>query len=351
MAHTIRVFLASPGDVADERALALKVLERLPYDAFVRGKVTIEVVAWDKPGAGTPMLATMTPQEAIANGLPRPSECDVIVAVFWSRMGTLLPEDWVKPLPLRYLSGTEFEALDTRFLSGTEWEYFDALQAADSTGKPRILVYRRTEKQVLDQDDPSFDAKREQWKLVKTFFDAFRNPDGSLRRGYNEYATPTAFEQDLEHHLRDVLKALLEAPASPDAAGDLGKPPIAEPPLWNGSPFPGLRSFTEQDWPIYFGRGRETDGLIRKLADPSNRFVAIVGASGSGKSSLVRAGLIPRLLGQAPPRGKDQPRVGAVPGSQDWAWLRFTPGEVGDDPFMALAIALIATLDRGRDDG
>jgi len=52
----ICVSLASPGDVADE--LALKVLEGLPYDPFVRGRIAVETVAWDKPGADTPMLAT-----------------------------------------------------------------------------------------------------------------------------------------------------------------------------------------------------------------------------------------------------------------------------------------------------
>ena len=41
----LRVFLASPGDVADERSLALKVLERLSYDPLLRGKITLEVVA------------------------------------------------------------------------------------------------------------------------------------------------------------------------------------------------------------------------------------------------------------------------------------------------------------------
>jgi hypothetical protein len=61
----IRIFLSSPGDVADERAIALNVIDQLPYDPTLRGKISIEVVAWDKPGAGTPMLATMTPQEAI----------------------------------------------------------------------------------------------------------------------------------------------------------------------------------------------------------------------------------------------------------------------------------------------
>ena len=347
MQRTIRVFLASPGDVADERALALKVLERLPYDPFVRGRIAVEVVAWDKPGAGTPMLATMTPQEAIAGGLPRPSDCDVFVGVFWSRIGTLLPEDWVKPPPQRYLAGTEFEALDARYLSGTEWEYFDALQAAESKGRPRMLIYRRNEKQVLDQDDAEFDGKRRQWKLVRAFFDSFRNPDGSLRRGCNEYAAPSDFEQELERHLRDIIKGLLETPPAAGAPAPADEPPArSAPPLWSGSPFPGLRPFTNRDWPIYFGRGRETDGLIRKLADPANRFVAVVGASGSGKSSLVWAGLIPRLLGQATPRGDDAPRVGALPGSQDWGWLRFTPGEVGDNPFLALASAFKPALER-----
>src|SRR5262245_13441398 len=70
----LRVFLASPGDVADERALALQEIDRLEYDPLLRDLVTVEAVAWDKPGAGTPMLATMTPQEAIAKGLPKPSE-------------------------------------------------------------------------------------------------------------------------------------------------------------------------------------------------------------------------------------------------------------------------------------
>jgi hypothetical protein len=315
MPRHIRVFLASPGDVADERALALKVLEALPYEPFLRGKVTIQVVAWDKPGAGTPMLATMTPQEAIAKGLPKPSECDIVVAVFWSRMGTPLPQDWVKPQALRYLAGTKFEPLDARYLSGTEWEYFDALQAAESTGRPKVLVYRRTEKQPLDQADPEFDDKHKHWRLVKAFFGAFRNPDGSLRRGCNEYATPSAFEKDLRDHLVGVIKELLEVPAVGDAAAVRAEPARSEPLLWKGSPFPGLRPFTDRDWPIFFGRGRETDGLIRKLADPSNRFIAVVGASGSGKSSLVWAGLIPRLLGQTTPADKPPPRIGALSGS------------------------------------
>ncbi len=331
MPQHLRVFLASPGDVPDERNLALKVLERLPYDPLLRGKVTLEVVAWDKAGAGTPMLATMTPQEAIAQGLPKPSECDLVIVIFWSRMGTLLPEEWVKPEAFRYLSGTEWAALDASYLSGAEWEYFDALQTAEKQDKPKILVYRRDEKRSFDPDEPAFNENVKQWRLVKAFFNGFRNPDGSIRRGYNKYQTPTEFEKDLENHLKSQINGIIESPP-----GDVVRPsPAASPPrpLWEGSPFPSLSPFTPDDAPIFFGRGRETDNLIGRLADPSTRFLAVIGASGSGKSSLVAAGLLPRL------------QSGAIEGSRDWRRFRFTPGESGDNPFMAVAAAFKPVLD------
>jgi hypothetical protein len=44
----LRVFLSSPGDVADERGLARRLLkDELPYDPFLRGRVTFDVVSWD----------------------------------------------------------------------------------------------------------------------------------------------------------------------------------------------------------------------------------------------------------------------------------------------------------------
>ena len=97
--------------------------------------------------------------------------------------------------------------------------------------------------------------------------------------------------------------------------------------LWTGSPFPGLRDFTEAEAPIFFGRDAEIQSLLAIL--DKSRFVAVVGASGSGKSSLVRAGVIPKL--------------GEVPGGGHWRWLRFTPG-LTDDPFVALAAKLAHAL-------
>jgi WD40 repeat protein len=60
------------------------------------------------------------------------------------------------------------------------------------------------------------------------------------------------------------------------------------------NPFPGLRPFEFGESHLYFGRDGQSDQLIRKLA--AMRFVAVVGTSGSGKSSLVRAGLLPDLF-------------------------------------------------------
>ncbi|MEM6723733.1 MAG: hypothetical protein AAF598_06820 [Bacteroidota bacterium] len=59
------------------------------------------------------------------------------------------------------------------------------------------------------------------------------------------------------------------------------------------NPFPGLRSFEPSESDLFFGREKQIDELLRKLR--ANRFLAIVGNSGSGKSSLVKCGLLPRL--------------------------------------------------------
>jgi hypothetical protein len=58
-------------------------------------------------------------------------------------------------------------------------------------------------------------------------------------------------------------------------------------------PFPGLRPFEPEEAHLFFGRERQVDDLLLRLG--RSRFTAVVGSSGSGKSSLVRAGLLPAL--------------------------------------------------------
>jgi energy-coupling factor transporter ATP-binding protein EcfA2 len=61
------------------------------------------------------------------------------------------------------------------------------------------------------------------------------------------------------------------------------------------NPFPGLRHFRSDEHHLFFGREDQTAALVQLLRE--NRFLAVVGTSGSGKSSLVRAGMIAELHG------------------------------------------------------
>ena len=58
-------------------------------------------------------------------------------------------------------------------------------------------------------------------------------------------------------------------------------------------PFVGLRAYTYDDSPFFFGRDAQIDVLETALAN--DRLLSVIGSSGNGKSSLVRAGLLPRL--------------------------------------------------------
>jgi len=100
-----------------------------------------------------------------------------------------------------------------------------------------------------------------------------------------------------------------------DAAGGRGRP---------GNPFPGLRPFESHESALFFGREDQCDDLLMRLE--RRRLVAVVGMSGSGKSSLVRAGLLPALdRGYLPTAGSS------------WHIAIFRPGS---DPVANLTRAL-----------
>ncbi|HEX2118321.1 MAG TPA: TIR domain-containing protein, partial [Acidimicrobiales bacterium] len=86
------------------------------------------------------------------------------------------------------------------------------------------------------------------------------------------------------------------------------------------SPYRGLSSFDEDHAEFFFGREDDTSRILELLKE--SRFVAVMGASGSGKSSLVRAGVVRAL------------RTGRLPSSETWPIRVFTPGA---RPLTALA--------------
>ena len=105
------------------------------------------------------------------------------------------------------------------------------------------------------------------------------------------------------------------------------------------NPYKGLRAFQEADAEDFFGREALTGQLLAHLASPgrAGRFLAVVGPSGSGKSSVVKAGLVPAL------------RKVALPGSEEWFIVETHPGA---RPLQELQLALMSiSADPGADIG
>lgn len=132
----------------------------------------------------------------------------------------------------------------------------------------------------------------------------------------NELGTdPSPATSDLHLELLQGAADTQGPPRTPGAPDPRARP--------NVTPYLGLATFTEAHAPLFFGRESDIRALVDLL--DRHRFVAVVGPSGSGKSSLVRAGLIPALA------------HGALPDSDTWLRRTLLPGE---HPLAALAMAL-----------
>ncbi|HVO69803.1 MAG TPA: protein kinase [Aggregatilineaceae bacterium] len=99
------------------------------------------------------------------------------------------------------------------------------------------------------------------------------------------------------------------------------------------NPYKGLLPFQTADYHDFFGREKLVEKLVRRMAEPDAdaRFVAVIGPSGSGKSSLVRAGLIPALW------------RGDLPGSERWFVVELLPGARPLDE-LEVALTRVATI-------
>jgi WD40 repeat protein len=106
-------------------------------------------------------------------------------------------------------------------------------------------------------------------------------------------------------------------------------------PVYKGeSPYQGLEFFDIQHEPFFFGREELTKWLLYELRPHTNdRFLAIIGSSGSGKSSLIRAGLIAAL------------KKGGVPGSESWQIAILRPDS---NPLKSLSDALADSIDTAK---
>ena len=300
-AQRVRLFVSSPTDAADERRRVDFTVERLNTE--FAGRVAIETIRWE--------TRYYSAHDSFLPQIPEAADCDLVIALFRSRLGSPVPDDFPKQV-----NGEPYP-------SGTAYEVMTAI-AARRSGRPRpdVYVFRYARKPTITLDEGDNAEVETQWKRLKAFFDTwFKTPDGRFVAAFESYESTDDFATRLDDCLRQWL-----------AKRGL----VARDPLWdrivNGSPFPGLASFKANRRAVFFGRELAVRQSIERLratgADPKRLpFLLIIGASGSGKSSLLQAGLLPRLA-----------LPGTIPEIDLWRIAIMTPGF---EPFGALAIALL----------
>jgi len=284
----IRLFVSSPSDVAAERRRVDNVVNRIKLD--YEG-VEFDVIRWEEAF----YTARSTFQEQIAS----PADVDIVLCILWKRLGSPLPDDYQRE--------------DGSTPTGTEYEFETAMEAALSGELPDILVYRKTaaisfKAEQVEQEQAELQALESFWRRW------IQNEKGHYTAGFKPFEETDEFEQQLEKDLRAWLKRRFHHVTWPES---------------KGSPYRGLDVFDEEHAAIYFGRRRAINEVRARLLANQQRdgvsFLLIIGASGAGKSSLVRAGLIPALKENNP-----------IEGVAGWRTVVLRPTELGTDPVHGL---------------
>jgi eukaryotic-like serine/threonine-protein kinase len=297
----LRLFVSSPSDVMTERARVDVVAARLNAE-FV-GLAEIEPIRWE-----TGFYTAARPfQQAIDEALDRMRATDIVVCLLWKRVGSELdPGKWHKP------DGNPYE-------SGTVLEFETALAVSrERQGVPDVFLFRKNAPIAYSADN--FEVERAQHLLLESVWRRWTATDaGHNLAGYQHFIDADDFEHQLELCLRQWLE----------------RRGIVLRTVWDrrlkGSPFRGLEAFEAAHAPVFFGREAALEraiGKLRRAEAEGAPFLLVVGASGAGKSSLLRAGFVPRIT-----------RPGTFPDIDLWRHTLVVPA---GDPFTSLAYPLFA---------
>jgi predicted ATPase len=227
----VRIFIASPSDVAEERMLAYSAIERLRQEFADRAE--IQAMIWEHE----PLYATSDFQSQIGT----PAKSDIFVLMLWARFGSPLGANFVR-------------SDGSAYASATEYEFEEALAAFRLKGSPKMLVYRKTAPVALENE-----SARAQSAAVDRFFDKwFVNPDDdTATAAYHAFTEPARFEDILEIHLRKSLQEYLPNPNNLPASTN-----------------------------TFIGRDELTVNVCELLASDEVRLVTLVGPGGTGKTRL-----------------------------------------------------------------
>lgn len=260
MAATYKIFLSSPNDVEDERLAVQRVVD-LINAGRAPDQPKFELFRWEEH--------FYTADSSFQDQVVQPSDCDLVICLFWKRLGSELPPNYQRP--------------DGTTPTGSEFEFEQALtKATEAEPKtPDIFVYLKTAPVVFAEETMAIELEQRQ-KLLSFWSRWFKSEQGHFTAAYQKFEEIDEFEGLIERNLLSWLKQ-----HEPD--GD-----------WHGgSPFPGLRAYDVADGDIFFGRSRDVARVRARLfanaaSGPAVLFIS--GASGAGKSSVLRAGLIASLI-------------------------------------------------------
>ena len=290
-----RLFVSSPGDVAAERVRLEAVVEKL--NAEFEDRARFDAIRWE--------TNFYSAHETFQKQIPEAADCDLVVAIFRARLGSPLPEGF-KP-----------QADGEPYPSGTAYEVLSAIgKRREGKALPDIYVFRYPRDPQVSLNAADRADIEKQWRALEGFFERwFKTAGGQFVAGFQPYESTDDFAERIEACLRQWL----------------AKRGISARETWDrarfGSPFPGLAAFGADHERVFFGRDLASRQATERLRGAKTPFLLILGASGAGKSSLLRAGLMPRLA-----------RPGAIPEIDLFRPALMMPGL---DPFAELAEALV----------
>ena len=334
---TIRVFVSSAGDVQKERHLADRVMRSIAaefnvavsassyFQRLAEGNCGLENAGLETEHHGRLLLCPyfwenqrFRPDSGYQGQIPNSAQFDLVICILWSRLGARLVPT------LRLPDGGPTA-------SGTEYEIAWAMDHANKhKGIPPVHVYRNRSKPT-----PPLEPKAEreafgrQWDSLQDFFaNRDKNSQGNFAATFSDYRNLQEFEELFREHFRNFLAGRVDQEIGQRTSSRTMR-------RWKSSPFRGLNFFDFEDAPIFHGRTKAIGEVLEALevqVRAQRPFVLVVGASGSGKSSLVRAGVLPLLT---------EPET--IEGIGLWRWSVTRPGAGGSggDCFDALAAALL----------
>jgi eukaryotic-like serine/threonine-protein kinase len=182
----VTIFVSSPKDVAPERGRVQAVTAKLNRE--YEGLVRFETVLWEEQ--------FYTADKSFQPQIRDPVASDIVVSIFWTRIGTELPTDFP-----RMANGKAYP-------SGTAYELLTALEASKAKGVPDVYVFRKTADAIL----PMADAERR--RQAQTQVDAleafwgewFKSEKGEFKAAFQYFPSTDSFEQQIELLLRQWLE-------------------------------------------------------------------------------------------------------------------------------------------------